>query len=213
MKEAILLTHTIAGIAVFAIGVIQAILPKRGVLHRILGRTYVLIWFPLIISGGIIGSWIITALGALGLYCALTGWRYANSKKNLEHWLDKLIAILGGLMVLALIGGAVYLFYLGAVEFGVIMAVFSVIFGSFVFTDLREVVFGAKVRKLSKHKMYWFFEHYGRMYVSMIAAVTAFSAIQQPFGNQIVNWLWPTVFGTLILVYLGNKYKAKFGVV
>lgn len=212
MKEAILWIHTVAGFAVFAIGILQAALPKRGSLHRFMGRLYVALWFPLIVSGVLIGSWIVGALGGLGLYSALTGWRYAAQRRQMGDVLDKVITLLGFGMVLALLGGTVYLFYFGAYEFAVIMGVFSMIFGLFVFTDVREIVFGKKVRKLSRHKMYWFFEHYSRMYVSMIAAFTAFSAIQQPFENQIINWLWPTVAGTLILVYLGNKYKAKFGV-
>lgn len=213
MKEAILWIHSIAGIAVFGTGVLQAVLPKRGVLHRFLGRVYVALWFPLIISGALIGSWIITALGGLGLYSALTGWRYASRKKHLGSLLDKIVTLLGLGMVIALLAGTIYLFTLAVYDFAVIMGVFTIIFGAFVLTDVREVVFNKKVRKLSRHKMYWLFEHYSRMYVSMIAAFTAFSAIQQPFENQIVNWLWPTVFGTLILVYLGNKYRNKFGAV
>ena len=212
MKEAILWSHTIAGFAVFAIGILQAVLSKRGSLHRFLGRLYVALWFPLIISGVFIGSWIIGALGGLGLYSALTGWRYAAQKRQIGSLLDKLITFLGLIMVLALLGGTIFLFFYSAYDFAVIMGVFSVIFGVFVFTDVREIIFGAKVRKLSRHKMYWFFEHYSRMYVSMIAAFTAFSAIQQPFDNQIINWLWPTVAGTLILVYLGGKYRKIFGV-
>jgi len=213
MKEAILLIHTISGIAVFFLGIIQAVLPKRGTLHRFLGRVYVLLWFPLIFSGALLGSWIITALGGLGLYCAVTGWRHAARKKNPITWLDKLIALLGLMMVVALFGGAVYLMIIAEYDFAVITGVFSLIFGATVIADVREAVFQKKVRKLSRHKMYWFFEHYSRMYISMIAAFTAFSAIQQPFENQIVNWLWPTVVGTLALVYLGRKYRNKYGVV
>lgn len=212
MKETILWFHSIAGIAVFALGVMQAILPKRGQLHRFLGRLYVFLWFPLIVSGALIGSWIIAALGGLGLYSALTGWRYAAKKKQIGGWLDRIITLLGLLMVLGLAAGAIYLFAIGAYDFGVIMGVFAIIFGVFVITDAREIIFGARVRKLSRHKMYWFFEHYGRMYVSMIAAFTAFSAIQQPFESVIINWLWPTLAGTLILVYLGNKYRRMFGI-
>lgn len=212
MKESILWIHTITGITVFGLAVLQAILPKQGVIHRLLGRIYVLLWFPLIISGALIGSWVITALGSLGLYCAITGWRHAVRKKEEANFWDKTITLLGLSMVLALLGGAIYLISLDAYDFAVIMGVFSLIFGSMVLTDVREALFQKKLRKLSRHKMYWFFEHYTRMYISMIAAFTAFSAIQEPFENQIVNWLWPTAVGTLILVYLGGKYKRKYGV-
>ena len=211
MKEAVLWIHTITGIGVFGIGILQAILPKQGAFHRFLGRIYVLLWFPLIISGAVIGSWVVTALGSLGLYCAITGWRHAARKKREANILDKIITLLGLSMVLALFSGAIYLIIMEAYDFAVIMGVFSLIFGTMVITDVREAVFKKKLRKLSRHRMYWFFEHYTRMYISMIAAFTAFSAIQALFDNQIVNWLWPTVVGTLILVYLGGKYKRKYG--
>ena len=79
--------------------------------------------------------------------------------------------------------------------------------------SLLEVLFGKSIRLRSRHKMYWLFEHYGRMYISMIAAFSAFSAIQQPFSNQIVNWLWPTLAGTIILVILGKHYDKKYNIV
>jgi len=177
-----------------------------------MGRMYVILWFPLIITGGYLGSWILLALGGLGLYSAVTGWRYAKSKKQLFSPLDKAIVFIGAIMVLTLVSGAIYLFTIDSVDFAIITAVFSFIFGMFIQVDLREVVFGKSIRRRSTHKMYWLFEHYGRMYISMIAAFSAFSAIQQPFPNQLVNWLWPTAIGTVALIILGQHYNKKFNI-
>lgn len=212
MKETILWMHGAFGVIIFALGVLQAILPKRGFSHTLMGKLYVFFWFPLIITGGYLGSWIIFALGGLGLYSALTGWRYAQSKKQLSLPLDKFIVLIGLSMAISLAAGSVYLFIIKAFDFAIIMSVFSVIFGLFVQVDVREVVFGKSVRLRSTHKMYWLFEHYGRMYISLIAAFSAFSAIQQPLSNQIVNWLWPTLAGTIILVILGKRYDKKYNI-
>ena len=56
----------------------------------------------------------------------------------------------------------------------------------------------------------WYFEHFGRMYISYIAAITAFSAIQNIFGIALVNWISPTVIGTALIVFTNQKYYQKF---
>ncbi len=212
MKEIVLNTHSIFGIAIFALGMIQILLPKKGILHRYLGRTYVICWFPLILSGAYLGAWPITALGSLGLYCTLTGWRFAATKKKIHTLGDKILIISGMILVITIMIGTAYLFALGHTEFGIIMSVFSAIFGLYVLTDAREILFGQTVRRLSAEPINWLFEHYTRMYISMITALTAFSAIQQPFSNQIVNWLWPSVAGTIAIVVLGEYYRKKYNV-
>jgi len=213
MREFVLHTHGICGVLIFVLGMLQIFLPKKGLRHRLLGRLYIVFWFPLIFSGGYLGSWPITALGTLGLYCALTGWRFARLKQMILAPIDKIIVLTGIALVITLLFGGGYLFILGYVEFGIIISVFCVIFGLFVLTDTREVLFGQKVRQLSNEPMYWFFEHYMRMYVSMITALTAFSALQQPFPSQLANWLWPTAFGTVAIIALGQFYRKKFGII
>lgn len=213
MRDAFLWIHGACGIIIFVLGIIQAVLPKRGLSHTLTGKLYVFFWIPLIITGGYLGSWIVLALGGLGFYSALTGWRYAHAKKQLSLPFDKFIVILGLIMVITLGVGAVFLFMIQSFDFAIIMSVFTLIFGLYVQVDVREVLFGKSIRLRSRHKMYWLFEHYGRMYISMIAAFSAFSAIQQPFSNQIVNWLWPTLAGTIILVILGKHYDKKYNIV
>jgi hypothetical protein len=210
MEEFLRTTHSLSGILIALIGLTQYFLPKFSPWHRGLGITYLALWFPIIFTGAWMGSWIITALGALGFYCVLTGWRFARSKEIPRKPIDKLIVILAALLVAALGTGTLLLLRVGNLDFALIMGVFALIFGWFVSTDFREVIFGKKVRKLSTETQYWFFEHYTRMTISMITALTAFSAIQQLFSSQIVNWLWPTVVGTLLIFIFGSIYRKKF---
>ena len=78
--------------------------------------------------------------------------------------------------------------------------------------DFREYILKQKARKLTGHKMQWFFEHFGRMYVSFIAATTAFTAIQEVFPIIILNWTLPTVIGTGLIILSNKKYQNKFGI-
>jgi hypothetical protein len=212
MKELIHSVHSMSGILIALIGLTQYFLPKFSPWHRGLGITYSLLWFPLLFSGAWMGSWIITALGALGFYCVLTGWRFTRSKEIPRKPIDKLIVVIAALLVTALGIGALLLLRVGNIDFAIIMGVFALIFGWFVSTDFREVILGKKVRKLSTEMQYWFFEHYTRMTISMITALTAFSAIQQLFSSTIVNWLWPTVVGTLLLFVFGAHYRKKVAI-
>lgn len=56
------------------------------------------------------------------------------------------------------------------------------------------------------------YEHYTRMYISYIAAITAFSAIQNIFGIALINWILPTVIGTLLIILTGRFYDKKKGI-
>jgi len=210
MEEFLRTTHSVSGILIALIGLTQYFLPKFSPWHRGLGITYSLLWFPLIFSGAWMGSWIITALGALGFYCVLTGWRFARAKEIPRKLIDQVIVVIAALLVAALGTGALLLLRVGNIDFAIIMGVFALIFGWFVSTDFREVILGKKVRKLSIETQYWFFEHYTRMTISMITALTAFSAIQQLFSSPIVTWLWPTAVGTLLIFIFGSIYRKKF---
>ena len=89
---------------------------------------------------------------------------------------------------------------------------FGVIFSLNMIQDFREYILKQKHRKLSGHKMQWYFEHFGRMYVSFIAATTAFCALQEIFPIEILNWTLPTVIGTLLIILSNKKYQKKMNI-
>ena len=170
--------HGIAGYLIFITGLLQYLLKKGGRRHRIIGKIYFFTWFILVISGAAIGGVMITFLGLFGLYYAVTGIRFAMVKSQPSTLLDKVITALGFICSLGILFFAGWFYTKGNINFAVIFLVFGLLFGVNSFKDVKTLFFGVNKHPLAKHKMYWFFEHYTRFTISFIAALTAFSSIQ-----------------------------------
>ena len=105
-------------------------------------------------------------------------------------------------LLLAGLGGA----------FGIIAGFFGLLFAGAGLQDIRQFLLGKKVGKLSGHKMNWWFEHYSRMYISYIAAMTAFTVIQHLFPIAILDWILPTVIGTALLIVTNRINRKKMNI-
>ena len=77
-------------------------------------------------------------------------------------------------------------------------------------TKFLKYIYNRKTKKRDLGKMDWYFEHFTRMSISFIAAVTAYTSIQNVFNNNTVNFLAPTVIGTVLIVWAKRTYKKKF---
>jgi hypothetical protein len=163
------------------------------------------------ITGTILGSLMIAFLGFFGFYFALSGLRFAQVKNIPESTFDKIQQIAGLSCSLAMLLSAALLIQNGNFTFGVVFTVFGLLFGLSVFQDFKITWLKKPRSNRQSHRMYWFIEHYGRMTISFIAAITAFSAIQNVTGIVVINWLWPTVAGTVFIVIMNRKYERKFG--
>jgi len=211
--ETIRILHIIAGILIAISGLLQILMKKGGQIHRITGTIYFLAWPVIVVTGGFLGSFLITMLGALGLYMAYTGYRFGRLKSVKINIVDKVIILLGLLTSLGIGIGGIYLLVRNNIIFGCILLFFGVIFFTTCFKDLNSFVFGKINRKMSGHPMEWFFEHYGRMYISYIAAMTAFTVIQNPFPFfEILNWILPTIIGTAIIIFTTKYYKKNYNI-
>ena len=82
--------HAYSGMIVFVVGILQILLKKGGKLHRKLGQVYFWSWIPLIITGAIIGSLLITFFGLLGFYMVYTGYRFGRQKSMEIKLFDKI---------------------------------------------------------------------------------------------------------------------------
>jgi hypothetical protein len=60
--------------------------------------------------------------------------------------------------------------------------------------------------------MHWWFEHYGRMYISYIAAMTAFTVIQHLFPMEIMDWILPTFLGTALIIVTNRVNRKKMNI-
>jgi hypothetical protein len=204
--------HVFAGCVVAITGLMQIVLPKGGLRHRIIGQCYFWSWVLIVPTGAYLGSAIITLFGALGLYMAYTGYRLGIRKSMELALLDKGFIVVGFAAGLFTLGWGISLLALGKGGFFAIIACFfGLLFAAAGFRDVRQFLLGKKVGKLSGHRLHWWFEHYGRMYISYIAAMTAFAAIQQLFPIPILDWVLPTLIGTVLIIVTNriNRKKQK----
>lgn len=202
--------HAVSGIVVGSTGIIQILAPKGGKIHRILGNAYFWAWLPLIVTGSIMGSFIIALFGILGWYSAYMGFRFGRLKNvNLNNF-DKGVIVAAVVLALCTLAGGIYLFVLGKAVFAGVSFFFGIIFFLVTWSDVREFILLKANRRLSGHKMFWYFEHYGRMFISFMAAMTAFTVINEVFPIEWLNWIMPTVVGTALLILQNRRFFRKF---
>ena len=202
--------HAVSGAIVFIIGLLQIVLKKGGKIHQILGKLYLVSWLVLLVTGAYIGSLFIMMLGLFGFYYALTGTRISRLKNEPIQLFDKSIMILGAGTSLYMLYAAVRLYLNGNTSFAIIFSVFGLIFLNSTVQDILKYIYNRKWKKEDLGKMDWYFEHFIRMSISFIAAVTAFTSVQNVFQNNTVNFLAPTVIGTILIVWAKRFYKKKF---
>lgn len=208
-REHILLIHSILGIIVFATGLLQIILKKGGNRHKVVGWVYLYSWLILLISGAYLGGLLITIVGIFGFYFALTGSRIAHLKLNAITLFDKIVFALGGLAALSLLYYSVELYFKGDISFSIIFLVFGGLFTMVSVQDISKYIFNKPVKKQVYGNLDWYFEHFTRMSISFIAAVTAFTSIQNVFGNNTLNFIMPTIIGTILINIATKSYKKK----
>lgn len=205
--------HGVFGVIVGVSGVLQILLKKGGKWHRQIGTAYFYSWIIIVITGSLIGSPFIAILGALGLYMAYTGYRFARNKSSELPKIDQIVIYSGVCLSVALAVSGVVLWTMGASNLLVMICLlFGAIFFTSTFQDLRVFVLKKGKKRTSGHHLEWMIEHYGRMYISYIAAITAFCSIQNIFGIGYLNWTLPTVIGTALIIFTNRHYFKKLNI-
>lgn len=204
--------HAIAGVVVFFAGLSQILLKKGGKRHRLVGRVYFWTWLVLLLTGAFIGAYFITLIGIFGYYFVLTGYRFARWGNAPPTLFDKMVIGVGILTSVAILVSAIVLYVTKQSGFTIVLAVFGGIFLLNSVNDFNYYVRGKKKTALHQHKMNWYFEHFQRMYISMIAAFTAFCVIQEVLPHDLANWLAPTVIGTILIAWSKRTDLKKFNI-
>ena len=204
----ILNIHSIFGFIIFLTGLLQIILPKSGNRHKIIGQIYLYSWLFLLVTGAYLGGIMISIVGIFGFYYALTGARIGRLKNKSLSWFEKAIFLMGGLTSIAMLYYALMLYLKGQQSWSIILAVFG---GIFLFTttgDIFKFILSKPFKKQIYGKSDWYFEHFTRMAISFIAAITAYTSIQNIFRNNTLNFLLPTIIG-IILIRIATKFYEK----
>jgi hypothetical protein len=209
-RDTILLIHSILGVIVFTTGLLQILLTKGGISHRIIGQVYLYAWLVLLISGAYLGGLLITIIGVFGFYFALTGSRIGHLKTKAVTIFEKAIFVLGGLVAISMIYYAITLLLKGEKSYSIIFTVFGGLFLFQTAQDIWKYILEKPLKKQIYGKSEWYFEHFTRMCISFIAAVTAFTSIQNLFKNNTLNFLMPTVVGVILINLATRSYKKKF---
>ena len=208
-RDSILLIHSILGIIVFTTGLLQILLKKGGTTHRVVGQVYLYVWLVLLISGAYLGGLLITIIGVFGFYFALTGSRIGNLKSKEMTIFEKAIFSIGGLVAVSMIYYAITLFFKGEKSYSIIFTVFGGLFLFQTVQDIWKYILNKPLKKQIYGKSDWYFEHITRMSISFIAAVTAFTSIQNLFKNNTLNFLMPTVVGIILINIATKSYRKK----
>ena len=208
-RDTILLIHSILGITVFTTGSLQIILKKGGVSHQLIGKLYLYAWLILLISGAYLGGLLITIIGIFGFYFALTGSRIGRLKIKKMALFEKMIFVMGGLVAISMLYYAITLLLKGEKSYSIIFSVFGGLFLFQTVQDIAKYILNKPLKKQFYGKSDWYFEHFTRMCISFIAAVTAFTSIQNVFKNNTLNFLMPTVVGIILINLATKSYKKK----
>jgi hypothetical protein len=206
-KDLILQIHGIIGVLIFITGFLQIILKKGGSVHKVIGKIYLYGWMLLLVSGAYLGGLLITIIGVFGFYFALTGSRIGNLKTKPLTTFDKLIFILGAIISISMLYYSFSLYLKGQNSFAIIFAVFGAIFLFTTVQDISKYIYKKPFKKDTYGKLDWYFEHLKRMCISFIAAVTAFTSIQNVFKDNTLNFLIPTLIGTILISIAVKWYK------
>ncbi len=204
--ELITSLHAVAGFIVALTGLAQIILKKGGVYHAVIGFTYLSAWLIIVCTGSALGHPLITLFGILGFYMAITGWRFANRRRSTAKLLEKIIYCVGLGLALYTLMWVILLVSKGS-SFGWIALFFGIIFALTTISDVLEFVCKKKIRKRSGTRKQWYFEHLIRMYISYIAAMTAFAVINEIFYNEMINWIFPTLLGTVLIFFSVRQHE------
>jgi hypothetical protein len=97
----------------------------------------------------------------------------------------------------------------GQSSFTTIFAVFGAIFLFTTVGDIFKYILDKPLKKQVYGKFDWYFEHFFRMSISFIAAVTAFTSIQNVFRHNTLNFLMPRVIGVILISFATKSYKKK----
>jgi uncharacterized membrane protein len=212
VERAVLGVHIAAGfLALFAGGGAFGT-RKGGRYHRRFGRIFVASMAVVSVSALVLYPFdpgflrlFLSLVAVFSFYFAFSGYRALSRKRPADDAaaVDWLAAGLYGLASVGLLvlGGWRLL---GGSGFGVVLLVFGALGGVFTLVDVRSF-------RGERARGDWVGEHVTRMGGGYIATVSAFSAVNFGFLPPVVRWLWPTLLGVPLLIYLRRRYEARLG--
>lgn len=212
LPYAILCIHVILGTIALVVGVIPMIAKKGGKAHNITGILYCLAMLGVVVTAlplaYLKSNYFLGAIAVFSFYMCFTGYRFTKLKPGKKpNFFDYSASVFTVIVAC----GMLYISFMALLQggnamfIGTILGVFGIICLLMSGSDLRRYL-----SKKEKGKMDWFYSHIGRMIGSYIATFTAFAVQNSPLQPSLVNWLAPTLIGTIAIVMTIRYYRKKF---
>lgn len=205
----LIFSHVAAGMISLITAPVSMAVAKGGTVHRIAGKIFFWSMFYIVVTALILGTIhekiFLLMVSVLSFYLVYSGYRTLYQKQihlgKGVMWCDWAVAIVCGLFMLSFLVWSIDVMMQGG---NVILFLFFSLGGLYsIITEVKRYI-----RKPdSKHG--WLFNHIGRMVGGFIAAVTAFSTNVLTFMPGLVQWLWPTLIGTPLIIYWIRTYRKK----
>lgn len=207
--------HILFGAIGLLSGSVNLLLKKGGVIHKKIGKVFVLSMLLTGLSALLLASIsfniFLFIVGVFTIYLVGTGQRYMHlrnlgkgQRPKFVDWTLSYSMLLSG--IIFILWGAYLLFFENNLM-GITMVVFGGIGIQSVRKDLQN--YHSKI----SHKMYWLREHIIRTTAAYIASLTAFVVVnQEKFPDpipEVVFWLLPTVVLTPLIFFWVRKYVKK----
>lgn len=205
----LIFSHVAAGCISLVAAPVSMAVAKGGNAHRVSGKIFYWSMVYIFVSAIILGTYhwkpFLLMVSVLSFYLVYTGNRTLSQKqlhlgKGVTVY-DWMVAASCGVFMLAFLVWSVTLMLQGV---NVLLLVFFSVGGLYsITTEVRRY----RAKSITKHG--WLFNHIGRMVGGFIAAVTAFSTNVLTFMPGMVQWLWPTLIGTPLIIYWIRTYRKK----
>ena len=204
----LLIAHIAAGFTALSAGLVAVLARPGGRLHRRAGQAFAWAMAGVTLSALSLAvlrpNPFLFAVGIFSGFMVATGLR-ALRLKGLHRdqspaRLDWALWGLGLLGAGALLAQGLRAYQQAANPLGIVSAVFGVVMLGQSLSDWRRFT------RRPRYALHWLQVHLGRMMGAFIATVTAFSAVNLSFLPTIVQWLWPTALGVVVIGVMRRRY-------
>lgn len=206
-----LITHIVAGGVSFIVAPAALIVKKGAAAHALWGKIFFGCMTVVFLTALFLSTYhwtpFLLALAVFSYYNVISGYRSLYHKQLHNGrgltWIDWVSMSVSLLFNFGFLVYGVYMFTIGYTGLGILSVVFAL--GGLLIT-------GRNLQKFLKppaEKNIWFFSHIGGMMGGFISAVTAFSAQTLTFLPGLVQWIWPSVIGTIIIFRYIAYYRRK----
>ena len=204
--------HIASGFTALLIGTIPMFTRKGGKDHVRWGRVYfwamTSVFFTAIPLSIIKTNYFLFSIAIFSYYACFSGWRSVKRKNQDLAIIDHIALWVTLITSIGMISFAFYSISGGRMGIGLILLVFGLICLVMSLEDFLKFYRGMISKRYGKRA--WFFSHISRIGGSYIAAFTAFSVTNLDYWPPLINWLGPTLIGTIILTRVSRRYYLKF---